>query len=193
MTVSSLYLQSFREQKCCGDQTITVSGSGIAKGTPDIATLSAQITVNANTVNQAISALTQRVSRVVSVLSSNGLNSTNYQTSSLNVYPNVSYANGVATVIGQIATQGFSITIPSINPNGSNVGKLIDDLATVNGIVLKGLSFDISNKTDIIAQARANAFNNAKGKALDYSSLLKLSLGQLLTVTDSYSIAPVVT
>ncbi|MFY7653122.1 MAG: SIMPL domain-containing protein, partial [Chitinophagaceae bacterium] len=37
------------------------------------------------------------------------------------------------------------------------------------------------------------AYTNAKNKALDYANALQLSLGQVVSVTDSYSSAPVTT
>jgi uncharacterized protein YggE len=188
---SQIFIPTLNTQTCCSDQTITVYGSATVQANPDIALLSAQISVNGNSVSQAVAQLSTQVSRIISILTANGINSSNYQVTSLNVYPNTSYANGVSTVLGQIATESFSITIPVLNSNGSNIGALIDSLATVNGIILNGLSFDLSNKTSQFVLARANAYKNAQNKALDYTSSLQLSLGQLVTVIDSFSSAPV--
>ena len=65
----------------------------------------------------------------------------------MNVYPNTSWNHGVSTTHGQIANQNIRIEIPQIDADGSNIGKLIDEIATVNGITLNGISFDIRNKT----------------------------------------------
>ena len=116
-----------------------------------------------------------------------------YQATSFSLYPNTSWAAGTSTVVGQIATQSFQITIPSIARDGSNIGKLIDSLAVVNGIVLNGLSFEVNNKTALYQQLRQQAYQNAQTKAQDYSVALQISLGQLLSLTDSFSIAPVLT
>lgn len=178
---------------CCSDKTVTVNGQATIQANPDTATLSAQITVNAKTVDLAVKQLSNKVALITGILTSNGLDNSNYQTSSLNIYPNMSYPNGVATVVGQIATQSFSITIPNIDPSGSNIGKLIDSLAAVDGILLNGLSFDVANKTAVLGQARAAAYADAQNKALDYTLALQLCLGQLVTVVDSYSSAPVTT
>lgn len=192
-TLTPILTNGATNQPCCSAQTITVYGTATIQANPDTATLSAQITVNGNTVAQAIAQLSTQASAVISILTANGLNSSNYQVSSLNVYPNTSYSNGVSTVLGQIASESFTITIPNVTPNGSNIGTLIDCLATVNGIILNGLSFSLSNQTSVLAQARSNAYTNAQNKALDYSVSLSLSLGQLVTVIDSYSSAPVAT
>jgi uncharacterized protein YggE len=102
-------------------------------------------------------------------LSSNGLITDNYYTTSFNVYPNTSFINGSSIVIGQIASESFQITIPFSDNNGSNIGLLIDSLAAVDGIIISGLSFDIRNKTDAYQQARALALANAQQKAADYT------------------------
>ena len=100
--------------------------------------------------------------------------------------------NGVSTILGQIASQSFQITIPKIDANGANIGKLFDELAVVNGIVLNGLSFDLSNKTKEFESARTQAFQNAQQKANDYASFLMLSVVKILNVNDMVSRAPVV-
>jgi len=105
-------------------------------------------------------------------------------------YPNNSYADGVIKVLGHIATQSFTIPIPIINSNTVLLGKLIDLIAAVDGIVLNGVSFDVADKSDGLANARGKAFANAQRKALDYAALLNLSLGQLVQITDSYNSAP---
>ena len=111
---------------------------------------------------------------------------------SFNTYANTSWKDGVSTVLGQIAEQTFSITFPFIDEDGSNIGKLIDELATVNGIVINGLSFDLKDKTELFDNARKQAFGNAFEKAKDYTEALGLSLGSVLNIRDSFSRAPVV-
>lgn len=87
-------------------------------------------------------------------MASNRLTEKNYQSVSVNVYPNTSWINGVSKVLGQIANQYIRIDIPQIDANGANIGRLIDELASVNGIILNGLSFDVRNKTSLFFKAR---------------------------------------
>lgn len=65
-------------QSCCSTQTITVYGTSTIQANPDTATLNAQITVNGNTVSQAIAELSTQATAVISILTANGLNSSNY-------------------------------------------------------------------------------------------------------------------
>lgn len=129
---------------------------------------------------------------MVAVLTANGLTSSNYQASSLRVFPNTSYANGQSTVVGQIASESLTVTVPIVGSNTTTLGKIVDGVAAVDGIILNGISFDLTNKTDQVALAREQAFNDAKKKAVDYTGSLQVSLGQLITVIDGQSTAPVV-
>ena len=126
------------------------------------------------------------------MLNQNGLTKDNYKVTSFSVFPNTTWQNGVSTVNGQIASQSFEIALPEIKADGSNIGKLIDELAQINNIVLNGLNFDVSDKTSYFHEAREKAFKNAKAKAYDYTNALFLTLGKVVNVKDFVSEAPVV-
>lgn len=55
---------------------------------------------------------------------------------------------------------------------------------------MNDVSFDVTNKTDGLANARRRAFGDAQKKASDYAASLQLSLGQVVQIDDSYSVAP---
>ena len=49
--IQSLFWQQLNPQKCCTDQTIKVFGQSTIQADPDSASLSAQVSVNAASVN----------------------------------------------------------------------------------------------------------------------------------------------
>jgi hypothetical protein len=51
-------------------------------------------------------------------------------------------------VVGQIASESLTVTVPIVGTNTTTLGKIIDGVAVVNGIILNGISFDLTNKTD---------------------------------------------
>lgn len=99
----------------------------------------------------------------------------------------------MSSINGQIASQSFDVILPFVSGDGSAIGKLIDDLATVNGVTINNLSFDIKNKTAAYAKGRTLAFQDAKAKAEDYAAALFLRIGRVVHVADSFSSVPVVT
>lgn len=79
----------------------------------------------------------------------------------------------------------MTIRARGVDSKGQKVGVLVDALAAVNGINIDSVSFDVYNKIKLQAQARADAFKDAKQKAEDYASFAGLSLGRILSIDDS--------
>lgn len=132
----------------CGWNSIDVSGAATLNVSPDIASVNVQVTGSGRTTNDAITILSQKITTVLSTLTNLGLNSANWQTTYLNVYPNNSYVNGTTITYGQIASQSMIITVPMPNSNGSTVAKIYDGLAQVNDITINSLTFDLQDKTN---------------------------------------------
>ena len=84
----------------------------------------------------------------------------------------------------------MTITIP-ITSGGSSVGLIYDSLAQVSNININGLTFDLRDKTSSFVEARKQAFLDATQKARDYANAANVNLGSILTIDDSYSVAPV--
>lgn len=175
----------------CGWNTITVNGASTLSVVPDLATINLNVDASAANANDAITVLSQRTIQVLKVLTNAGLNSNNWRTTYLNVYPNTSYVNGQVITYGQIASQTMQISIPIVAANGSSVGKIYDGLAQVSGISINGLTFDLQDKTTSFTQARKLAFNDAVKRAQDYTNAAGVALKSVVTVDDSYNVAPV--
>lgn len=172
--------------------TIEVFGTASLNVSPDIATINVQVTSSGKTSADALTALSQKVNKILTILSSSGLNSSNWVTNYLYVYDNSSYVNGTTVVYGQIANQGMTITIPIPNSNGTIVGKIYDGLAQVKDITINGLTFDVRDKTISFIIARKLAYDDAKIRANDYLSAAGVFLGSPITITDSIQTAPLV-
>lgn len=84
----------------------------------------------------------------------------------------------------------MTITIP-ITSNGGSVGLIYDSLAQVSNININGLTFDLRDKSSSFVEARRQAFLDATQKARDYAGAANVALGSILTIDDSYSVAPV--
>jgi uncharacterized protein YggE len=176
----------------CGWNTIDANGAATLNVNPDIATLNLQVIGSGRTNNDALTIVSQKITTVLNTLSNLGLTSANWQTISLNVYPNTSYVNGQEVTYGQIATQTMAVTVPMVGSDGRLVGQVYDGLAQIKDISINGLTFDLQNKTVALGQARRQAYQDAVRRATDYTSAAGVTLGIPVTITDSYSAAPVV-
>jgi uncharacterized protein YggE len=174
----------------CEEDTIKVSGTAEVFAQPDTAQLNIRISAYANTTNEVIVILADKVTSVLNILSWNGLKSSNWETTQLSIFPNNSYVDNAVITYGQIATQSIFVKIPNVSADGASIGKVYDGLAGVNGIEIYGLIFDIADKTAILAQARTEAYKNAESRAKDYCGAAGVTLGNAITITDSFNLSP---
>lgn len=104
----------------------------------------------------------------------------NIQTSSLSISPKYDYSSSryPYPIIGQEASTSVSVKINNIDANGSAVGTLYDQLSNIDGVSINGLSFDIQNKSSLRTSARAQAYQQARTTATQFSSFGGYNLGQ---------------
>ena len=94
-----------------------------------------------------------------------------YSTSSLSLSQVYEYQNGQNVLVGQRASQTLSVKIRSLTADGAAIGKLIDAASKIDGIIVNGVTFDQTDRTLGVQQARKAAFDAAKRKADEYASL----------------------
>jgi uncharacterized protein YggE len=160
------------------DATITVTGSGTVRGTPD--TVSFQIGVH--TVEPAATtALSDNDSQVTSLegtLMNHGVTKADLQTSGLDIFENTSH--GVLT--GFTVDDDLNVTMHGIADAGAAIEAAAQ--AVGNGIQLYGISFSISNDSSLLASARAKAMQNAATEASQVATAANATLGNVVRVTD---------
>lgn len=84
----------------------------------------------------------------------------------------------------------MTITIPIPNSNGTIIARIYDGLAQVANINIYGMSFDLKDKTSAYIQARKLAYQDAVNRAKDYTKAAGVTLGNALSITDSFQASP---
>ena len=166
--------------------TITVIGSGTAKGAPD--TLSFQIGVNtsAYSATRALDENSARVTSLENALMAHGVTKSNLQTSGLNIYENT---NNQGQVIGFSVNNTLNVVMSKIADAGSAIDAAAH--AVGNGIQLNGVSFSISNDSALLATARAKAMQQARTEANQIAGAAHASVGSAVKITDQENSTPV--
>lgn len=72
----------------------------------------------------------------------------------MNVFPEYNYRDGKNEVVGQKASQSFTVKVRNLDQKGQKVAKLIDALAQVNNLRINSVSFDIFDKEPLQVKAR---------------------------------------
>jgi uncharacterized protein len=85
--VVALVLAMAYAQNCCDDNTFQISGDAEVSIKPDRATITILVQDEAKTSSAALSLVNQQIDIVIGLLKQNGLNSSDYSTSSISISP----------------------------------------------------------------------------------------------------------
>jgi len=190
---------------------IWVSGEGQVPVTPDIAILNLGVTAQASTVAAAQSQAVEAMDKVMSALTSNGVDQKDIQTQYFSIQqltpliPPIPYNSAPETSSG--SANGASLVIP-VEPPGqpitgyevSNVvtvkiraidktGAIIDAAVAAGGDLLSinEVTFSVDQPDQYYAQARQLAMNDAKAKANQLAELAGVTLGKATYISESSS------
>lgn len=158
-----------------------VTGEGKASAKPDIATITAGIQVQAQTVKAAQDQINNVINKVSAALKQVGIDSKDIQTSNYNISPTYDYTGATQKITGYSANTNLQIKVRNLD----NVNSVIDT-ATANGAnQISGLSFDIEDKTKVEDEARQKAVDEAKKKAQEAAKIAGFKLGRIINYSEN--------
>jgi uncharacterized protein YggE len=162
-------------------RTISVTGNGIAYGTPDIAIVNVGVQTRSENPGTAVSDNTANINAVMAVLKEMGIEDKDIQTTNFSVYAQQNYdPSGQPGSITYVADNTLTITVRNLNKVGEVLGKVVD--AGANNIY--GISFSVSDQSKLEAEARDKAVADAKARAEQLAKSAGVSLGNLMTISE---------
>jgi len=164
------------------ERTISVSGSGTVNLKADTVTFSVSVSEIAETTALAQRAANEKVARVLSVIRNFGIEEDCISTANLYFSTSYRWTDGEQIRIGEQVSQTINVRMKDME----NFGKLVDVLGTINGISLNSVNFIASDYTEAAVKARQLAFESARDKALVYSEMSNMVLGDPVSITDGY-------
>lgn len=191
-------------------QGIWVSGEGKVTVSPDIAILTLGISAQASTVADAQSQAVAAMNKVMSALTSNGVDPKDIQTQYFSIQQVTSFitptpylppetSNGsssgaspmmpikppVQPTTGYEVTNMVTVKIRAIDKTGA----IIDATVEAGGDLLSigGVTFSVDQPNQYYAQARQLAMNDAKAKANQLAELAGVTLGNATYISESAS------
>jgi uncharacterized protein YggE len=171
--------------------TISVTGTGDAYVTPDIATFSFGVSADAAQVADAQASVTNKTDAIFAALKKLGIADADIQTSDYSIYPKYTYtsticqANGICPPQKQVpdgytVSNNVTVKVRKIDGAGAALAAVGDN----GGTNVSGLSFTLDDPNAPQADARAKAIADAKSKAEVLAKDLGVSLGQVVTFSD---------
>jgi uncharacterized protein YggE len=172
-------------------QGIWVSGQGIVNVTPDTANLSLGVNAQSIKVVDAQSQAADAMSKVISALTSNGVDKKDIATQNYSINQLTKYDNntGQSIVTGYQVSNIAAVTIRAID----KVGTIIDAVTAAAGDLTRvnGISFSVDKPAQYNDQARALAMADAKAKAQQLASLAGVTLGTPTYIIENPTNTPI--
>jgi uncharacterized protein YggE len=159
---------------------VTVVGSGHVQGVPDTLTADVGIEFTARDVTAAMDQTNNRQQAVIDALANAGVDRKDISTTDVSLQPQ--YDNAGGTITGYRAANSIRVTI---HPAGT-ASRLLAVIVGTGGDAtrINSVSYSIADDSQLVKDARAHAFQDAKDRAAQYAQLSGLGLGKILSVSE---------
>lgn len=167
-----------------GDSTdntgITTSATGTATATPDTVTVTLGVTTRAATARAALDDNNARARSLIDALKERGIPAEDLQTSGLSINP--VYGEDTSQITGYEVGNQVRATMRDIG----RAGELIDAAASAAGDAVRvdGLSFSVSEDSEALARARAEAVRAARTQAEQMAEAAGVGVGDVRSISD---------
>jgi uncharacterized protein len=168
---------------------VTVFGSGKVQGVPDTLTADVAIEFTAPDVTSAMDQTNDRQQAVINALTGAGLDRKDIRTTQVSLQPQYNGPSGTTTITGYRASNGIEVKI-----HPTEAASMLLDLIVSAGrdaTRISSVSYSIADDSQLVKDARARAFQDAKNRAEQYAQLSNLRLGKVLSISEGTSAAPV--
>lgn len=140
---------------------VVVAARGEVEAMPDIARLQLQISETSDSAVKAKSAVDQRSAQVLNAVAEQGVPESDIRASQIRVYPDYDWQDGKRVLRGQRVERSVDITLTDL----SRYGALLDALVNAGISELGNVSFDLSRREALQAEAVQAAIADANAKA----------------------------
>ena len=168
--------------------TISVSGSGLAKGSPDIAAVNIGVMTRNDDPSKAVSENNAKMNAIIGAMKELGVEGKDIQTTNFSIHAEQQYdQKGKITSVSYVANNSVSITVRDLNKVGEVLGKSVSSGANA----INGVTFGVSDPEKLQTQARDKAMANARAKAEQMAKASGATIDKVMTISEeSYNNPP---
>jgi uncharacterized protein len=161
---------------------LTVQGAGIASGTPDLLTLTADVSVSDPTAQGALADDSTRTAAVMAALTRSGVATADLQTTGLTVQPNYVLRDNTTVLAGYSVDN----TVVAKLRDFSSAGAAIDEVVAAAGDATRidSLTFSIEDPRGLQDRARQDAVRQAVSHAAAMAAAAGERLGPVCSLSD---------
>jgi uncharacterized protein YggE len=167
---------------------IAVSGTGEVLGTPDTLQMRFGVSVLRPTVDQAVGDAANLADDLIASLEAEGVASDDIQTANYSISPEYDYSGDQRRLVGYRVDNTVVAKIRDLEAAGTVIDSTVSSVG--DEIQVSGVSFSIEDDTELIAAARAAAWEDAQAKAQQLADLAGVTLGAALSISESFANVP---
>jgi uncharacterized protein YggE len=171
---------------------VSVTGSGDAYGTPDVAYVDLGIDVTNSEVSQALNQANQTITAVQDAVKKAGVAEEDIQTTNFSVYPQDSYDPQTGQPTGQRTYHVQNVLHITVRDVGK-VGSIIDAGTGAGANTVQSVTFGILDTAKLAEEARTKAIADARERAQQLADGLGVKLGTANLISETYGSVPVTT
>lgn len=167
---------------------ISVSGEANVSVAPDLAQIDAGVANDAKTAKEASDANNAAMGKVLLALKGAGIAEKDYRTSRLSLQPQYGQnkSTGASPVVGFRASNRVTVKIRDV----TKVAGIIDALVGAGANDIGNISFEVTQASKLLDDAREQAVADARRKAEIYAKATGVMLGAPLSVTEGGAPVP---
>jgi uncharacterized protein YggE len=164
---------------------VTVVGAGKVQGTPDTVTVDAAIEAIAPDATSALSQSNERMSAVLDGVKSQGIDPKDISTTGVTLQPQYG-DNSVITAYR--ANNSIAVKVRKFDVASGVITAI--QTAGGNTTRINSVNLSIEDDSQLVKDARARAFNDAKDRAEQYAQLSGLNLGKVISISETGANTP---
>ena len=165
----------------------SILGTGTIVTEPDVAFISTGIVSEGETAEEALAQNSNSMANVFKVLEDAGIERKHIQTSNFSVQPRYVHhrpkqgeEQRPPRIVGYTVNNTVTVKIVELD----NTGKVISEVVKFGSNSLGNIRFDVSNRQELMDEARVKAVEDAKRKAEIYTKAAGVSLGKVLAISE---------
>ena len=163
-------------------RTLSVSGSGNAYLTPDIAYLYLGVHTEKQTATEAVAENNTQTQKVIQALTDFGIDAKDIRTTNFSIWPMDKYDPLTNQPTGE-KTYAVDNTVYVTERKLDQLGDLLDTIVQAGANTVNSIQFDVADKDAALKDARAAAVKDASAKAQELAGAAGVELGELQSVS----------
>jgi uncharacterized protein YggE len=162
---------------------ITVRGSGLARRTPDQATVTVSVERQGVTAGDAQQSASARMRAILVAIRETGVTDEDVATSQVSLNPSWDYSGSTPRMTGYTASQGVTVRVRRLD----DLGTVIDRAVGAGATNVSEVTLSVADPKAALDEARELAIRDAQRKAEAIAAVAGVTLGAPIQIIESVS------